>query len=38
MQINPTVNQAINKQIGVVLGAYLQSPTISTYFDVEGLS
>ena len=38
MQINSTVNQAINKQIGVELGAYLQYLTISTYFDVEGLS
>jgi len=38
MQINSIVNQAINKQIGVELGAYLQYLTISTYFDVEGLS
>ena len=38
MQINSTVNQAINKQIGMELGAYLQYLTISTYFDVEGLS
>ena len=38
MQINPAVNQAINKQIGMEFGAYLQYLTISTHFDVEGLS
>ena len=38
MQINPAVNQAINKQIGMEFGAYLQYLTISTNFDVEGLS
>ena len=38
MQINPTVNQAINKQIGMEFSAYLQYLTISTHFDVEGLT
>ena len=38
MQINSTVNQAINKQIGMEFSAYLQYLTISTHFDVEGLS
>ena len=38
MQINSTVNQAINKQIGMEFSAYLQYLTISTNFDVEGLS
>ena len=32
------MNEGINKQIGLELGAYLQYLTISTYFDVEGLS
>ena len=38
MQINSTVNQAINKQIGMEFRAYLQYLTISTHFDVEGLT
>ena len=38
MQINQAVNKAINKQIGLEFGAYLQYLTISTHFDVEGLS
>ena len=38
MQINPAVNQAINMQIGMEFVAYLQYLTISTHFDVEGLS
>ena len=38
MQINSAVNTAINKQIGMESGAYLQYLAISTHFDVEGLS
>ena len=38
MQMSPTINQAINQQIGNELGAYLQYLSIAAHFDREGLT